>query len=219
MLPSSSRQDVLCRRQVGDNSSCIQAVGNNEDQLSKEVQEKILARQLQLEEERRLYDELERNRIETAQLNMTRQNEASQHPSRMKLLGHARQDLQEQKIARPRANLLARSREKQGSVSVGASRTSPVDETEMSIENRPIIQPTQKPIWIPDTASSTCMECDARFTFVKRRHHCRCCGRLLCNDCCNVRVKMPSLGFQGSPQRSCQKCVSKFFWQQVSIAK
>ena len=52
--------------------------------------EKILARQLQLEEERRLYDELERNRIETAQLNMTRQNEASQHPSRMKLLGHAR---------------------------------------------------------------------------------------------------------------------------------
>ena len=38
MLPSSSRQDVLCRRQVGDNSSCIQAVGNNEDQLSKEVQ-------------------------------------------------------------------------------------------------------------------------------------------------------------------------------------
>lgn len=34
------------------------------------------------------------------------------------------------------------------------------------------------PVWIPDSQAPTCMSCDLRFTFTKRRHHCRGCGKV-----------------------------------------
>lgn len=34
------------------------------------------------------------------------------------------------------------------------------------------------PRWVPDADAPTCMQCDARFTFTKRRHHCRACGKV-----------------------------------------
>ena len=35
-----------------------------------------------------------------------------------------------------------------------------------------------KPFWIPDEEAPSCMACQARFTIRKRRHHCRCCGKV-----------------------------------------
>lgn len=35
------------------------------------------------------------------------------------------------------------------------------------------------PVWIPDSQAPTCMSCDLRFTFTKRRHHCRGCGKVV----------------------------------------
>ena len=37
--------------------------------------------------------------------------------------------------------------------------------------------------WVPDSASSLCQRCAERFTFFRRRHHCRCCGQLVCDKC------------------------------------
>jgi hypothetical protein len=37
---------------------------------------------------------------------------------------------------------------------------------------------TEPPNWVPDTESDVCMACHAAFTFVKRRHHCRNCGKV-----------------------------------------
>ena len=34
------------------------------------------------------------------------------------------------------------------------------------------------PKWVPDAEAPVCMNCDARFTFTKRRHHCRACGKV-----------------------------------------
>lgn len=34
------------------------------------------------------------------------------------------------------------------------------------------------PKWIPDAEAPICMSCEARFTFTKRRHHCRACGKV-----------------------------------------
>ena len=34
------------------------------------------------------------------------------------------------------------------------------------------------PVWIPDAEAPKCMQCEARFTFTKRRHHCRACGKV-----------------------------------------
>jgi hypothetical protein len=37
--------------------------------------------------------------------------------------------------------------------------------------------------WAPDNSTSECMICNAPFTLLKRRHHCRTCGLCLCGDC------------------------------------
>ncbi|CAB1325763.1 unnamed protein product, partial [Coregonus sp. 'balchen'] len=36
------------------------------------------------------------------------------------------------------------------------------------------------PVWVPDSQAPVCMKCEARFTFTKRRHHCRACGKGTC---------------------------------------
>ncbi|KAE8614883.1 hypothetical protein XENTR_v10008341 [Xenopus tropicalis] len=35
------------------------------------------------------------------------------------------------------------------------------------------------PEWLPDNASSQCMSCYASFTLLRRRHHCRSCGKVI----------------------------------------
>ncbi|MEQ2205487.1 hypothetical protein XENOCAPTIV_000408 [Xenoophorus captivus] len=34
------------------------------------------------------------------------------------------------------------------------------------------------PVWVPDSQAPLCMKCDVKFTFTKRRHHCRACGKV-----------------------------------------
>lgn len=34
------------------------------------------------------------------------------------------------------------------------------------------------PVWVPDSQAPVCMRCDVKFTFTKRRHHCRACGKV-----------------------------------------
>lgn len=36
----------------------------------------------------------------------------------------------------------------------------------------------QPPFWVPDSDAPNCMLCDTKFTVVKRRHHCRACGKV-----------------------------------------
>lgn len=52
--------------------------------------------------------------------------------------------------------------------------------------------------WLPDTASDSCMACDAVFTLMRRRHHCRSCGRLFCDRCSPYR--------SGIEARQCDQC-------------
>lgn len=34
------------------------------------------------------------------------------------------------------------------------------------------------PQWVPDSQAPVCMKCGSRFSFTKRRHHCRACGKV-----------------------------------------
>lgn len=36
----------------------------------------------------------------------------------------------------------------------------------------------KQPSWVPDSEAPNCMNCQAKFTFTKRRHHCRACGKV-----------------------------------------
>ncbi|XP_068095178.1 zinc finger FYVE domain-containing protein 9 [Hyperolius riggenbachi] len=46
------------------------------------------------------------------------------------------------------------------------------------------------PVWVPDSQAPNCMKCEAKFTFTKRRHHCRACGKVFCAACCSLKCKL-----------------------------
>lgn len=47
------------------------------------------------------------------------------------------------------------------------------------------------PRWQPDNEVSECPICRRPFGFLFRRHHCRKCGRVVCNDCSPHRITIP----------------------------
>ncbi|XP_071524348.1 zinc finger FYVE domain-containing protein 21-like isoform X2 [Panulirus ornatus] len=53
--------------------------------------------------------------------------------------------------------------------------------------------------------SPTCMDCKKKFDFIKRRHHCRRCGRVCCASCCDTRMALPRMCFL-DPVRVCSPC-------------
>ncbi|XP_061589995.1 zinc finger FYVE domain-containing protein 16 [Cololabis saira] len=52
---------------------------------------------------------------------------------------------------------------------------------------------SRQPEWVPDAEAPNCMKCSQKFTFTKRRHHCRACGKVYCAMCCNRRCKLKYL--------------------------
>jgi len=74
------------------------------------------------------------------------------------------------------------------------------------------------PVWVDDEEFSKCMNCDLPFTVVRRRHHCRSCGKLLCNSCCSHRISLPKLGYsKRQEQRVCDSCLSVHQQSKVSM--
>ncbi|KAK6096423.1 hypothetical protein MT418_003258 [Batrachochytrium dendrobatidis] len=47
-------------------------------------------------------------------------------------------------------------------------------------------------IWIKDSEASRCSNCSVNFTFTIRRHHCRRCGLVYCDQCSSRRVMIPT---------------------------
>lgn len=53
---------------------------------------------------------------------------------------------------------------------------------------------------------SQCRVCNCTFTTFKRRHHCRACGRSLCNEHSSNQKALPQFGIY-TPVRVCDECV------------
>ena len=49
------------------------------------------------------------------------------------------------------------------------------------------------PLWTPDAAATVCMVCHEGFSVMRRRHHCRHCGKVLCAGCSESRVTIAGL--------------------------
>ncbi|KAI0186013.1 FYVE zinc finger-domain-containing protein [Xylaria flabelliformis] len=47
------------------------------------------------------------------------------------------------------------------------------------------------PTWQPDTEVTHCPICGVRFSMFLRRHHCRKCGRVVCDGCSPHRITIP----------------------------
>lgn len=61
------------------------------------------------------------------------------------------------------------------------------DVSDNSLVEFNVVLGKQPPFWIPDSDAPSCMLCDTKFTVLKRRHHCRACGKV-----CKVSKKKKS---------------------------
>ncbi|XP_015435723.1 PREDICTED: lateral signaling target protein 2 homolog [Dufourea novaeangliae] len=77
------------------------------------------------------------------------------------------------------------------------------------------------PAWVPDNDAPRCMACQAGFTVVRRRHHCRNCGKVFCGRCSSNNVPLPRFGHT-KPVRVCNRCflyqVTPFTVSQITSA-
>ncbi|KAL6656964.1 hypothetical protein ACP70R_004744 [Stipagrostis hirtigluma subsp. patula] len=66
------------------------------------------------------------------------------------------------------------------------------------------------PEWLPDSATTVCLQCNSPFTALTRgRHHCRFCGGIFCKDCSKGRCLMPMKFRLRDPQRVCDACYDR----------
>ncbi|XP_041966783.1 FYVE, RhoGEF and PH domain-containing protein 6-like [Alosa sapidissima] len=63
---------------------------------------------------------------------------------------------------------------------------------------------SKAPIWIPDPRTTMCMICTCEFTLTWRRHHCRACGKVVCQTCSNNKHQLEYL--KNQPARVCDQC-------------
>ncbi|XP_014743963.1 PREDICTED: FYVE, RhoGEF and PH domain-containing protein 6 [Sturnus vulgaris] len=63
---------------------------------------------------------------------------------------------------------------------------------------------SKAPIWIPDTRATMCMICTSEFTLTWRRHHCRACGKIVCQACSSNKHGLDYM--KNQPARVCDHC-------------
>ena len=66
------------------------------------------------------------------------------------------------------------------------------------------IEAEEAPVWIPDSKTKFCMLCGLYFTVVRRRHHCRNCGKVICGACSDYKRKLSYS--EGKELRVCRIC-------------
>ncbi|XP_032189499.1 lateral signaling target protein 2 homolog isoform X2 [Mustela erminea] len=76
------------------------------------------------------------------------------------------------------------------------------------------------PEWVPDEACGFCTACKAPFTVIRRKHHCRSCGKIFCSRCSSHSAPLPRYG-QVKPVRVCTHCyvfhVTPFYSDRAAI--
>lgn len=75
-----------------------------------------------------------------------------------------------------------------------------------SVHNKRVLKVPgrERPVWIPDSVCSNCSNCNEKFTVFVRKHHCRGCGMIFCNDCCSQLARFPYMDYKIG--RVCPKC-------------
>ncbi|XP_036620404.1 zinc finger FYVE domain-containing protein 16 isoform X2 [Trichosurus vulpecula] len=72
-----------------------------------------------------------------------------------------------------------------------------------------VILGQKQPSWVPDSEAPNCMNCQVKFTFTKRRHHCRACGKVFCGVCCSRKCKLQYMEKEARVCIVCYESISK----------
>ncbi|CAG8791027.1 3621_t:CDS:2, partial [Racocetra persica] len=62
-----------------------------------------------------------------------------------------------------------------------------------------------RPVWVDDETVKACKGCEASFNTLRRKHHCRQCGNIFCQECTSKNIALPQLGYL-KPERVCSGC-------------
>ena len=65
--------------------------------------------------------------------------------------------------------------------------------------------------WVDDSTVTNCADCNDTFSFFKRKHHCRICGNIYCNNCSQYRVPI-----KGQDERACKQCYKELRQKRLS---
>ncbi|KAK2160757.1 hypothetical protein LSH36_127g09000 [Paralvinella palmiformis] len=57
--------------------------------------------------------------------------------------------------------------------------------------------------WADDREVTHCKQCEKAFSVSRRKHHCRNCGDIYCNECSDQKMPLPS---SARPVRVCDSC-------------
>lgn len=79
------------------------------------------------------------------------------------------------------------------------------EETGVEVQDTISLPTTTGVEWVPDGDCDSCVACGSLFTLVRRRHHCRNCGRIFCYRCSGHSLALPELGYE-RPVRVCNIC-------------
>lgn len=73
--------------------------------------------------------------------------------------------------------------------------------------------------WVPDNVVSSCKECNVSFGWLTRKHHCRSCGCIFCDNCTKYRIEVERSHYAAGEEkrrRVCAACFSGKYQQQRS---
>jgi len=72
-----------------------------------------------------------------------------------------------------------------------------------------VLGPPTRSHWKPDSEVKACAACQRPFTFINRRHHCRRCGDIFCNQCASYTFRLDrncKIDSKGVLSRVCRSC-------------
>jgi hypothetical protein len=68
--------------------------------------------------------------------------------------------------------------------------------------------------WEPNEQGESCKICLSKFNFMKRKHHCRKCGLIVCAGCSGNNWYVP--GYTDQKVRMCDNCYKEWMAYKVS---
>jgi len=74
-----------------------------------------------------------------------------------------------------------------------------------ALQNLSSLNGDKKKMWLEDENAKICWDCKSNFDLIKRRHHCRFCGRVFCEACSSKKSPLTIFSYDGSV-RVCSTC-------------